>query len=105
MAERGRWREEEMSQLGSSQEKIDTIIREAREKKASDIHLSEGMPIWYRVNGRLIQAEAQIPSEEMAEESGGGDLNKKKKRECFLVIRTDDRKRSLLDLQGFRPWN
>lgn len=43
-----------MSQLGSSQEKIDTIIREAREKKASDIHLSEGMPIWYRVNGRLI---------------------------------------------------
>ena len=29
-------------------EKIDAIIREARERKASDIHISQGMPIWYR---------------------------------------------------------
>lgn len=95
MAERGRRREEEMSQLGSSQEKIDTIIREAREKKASDIHLSEGMPIWYRVNGRLIQAEAQIPSEEMAEMLT--DILSERQRKLFdagkdadFAIRTSD---------------
>ena len=84
-----------MSQLGSSQEKIDTIIREAREKKASDIHLSEGMPIWYRVNGRLIQAEAQIPSEEMAEMLT--DILSERQRKLFdagkeadFAIRTSD---------------
>lgn len=84
-----------MSQLGSSQEKIDTIIREAREKKASDIHLSEGMPIWYRVNGRLIQAEAQIPSEEMVEMLT--DILSERQRKLFdagkdadFAIRTSD---------------
>lgn len=84
-----------MSQLGSSQEKIDTIIREAREKKASDIHLSEGMPIWYRVNGRLIQAEAQIPSEEMA--AMLTDILSERQRKLFdagkdadFAIRTSD---------------
>ena len=95
MAERGRWRKEEMSQLGNSQEKIDTIIREAREKKASDIHLSEGMPVWYRVNGRLIQAETQIPSEEMAEMLT--DILSERQRKLFdtgkdadFAIRTSD---------------
>lgn len=84
-----------MSQLGSSQEKIDTIIREAREKKASDIHLSEGMPIWYRVNGRLVQAETQIPSEEMAEMLT--DILNERQRKLFdtgkdadFAIRTSD---------------
>ena len=84
-----------MSQLGSSQEKIDTIIREAREKNASDIHLSEGMPIWYRVNGRLIQAEAQIPSEEMVEMLT--DILSERQRKLFdagkdadFAIRTSD---------------
>ena len=43
----------------------DAIIREARERKASDIHISEGMPIWYRVNGRLLPAQTQM--------CGGGD--------------------------------
>lgn len=84
-----------MSQLGSSQEKIDAIIREARGKKASDIHLSEGMPIWYRVNGRLIQAETQIPSEEMAEMLT--DILSERQRKLFdagrdadFAIRTSD---------------
>ena len=43
----------------------DQIIREAREKKASDIHISEGMPIWYRVNGRLLPAQISIPTEQI----------------------------------------
>ena len=51
--------------------------------------------IWGGVVGAGI---LEIPSEEVAEESGGGDLNKKRKRERFLAIRTDSRKRSLLDL-------
>ena len=45
---------------------------------------------------RKVLLAYQSPS--FIEESGGGDLNKKRKRECVLVIRTDDRKRSLLDL-------
>ena len=45
----------------------DAIIREAREKKASDIHISEGMPIWYRVNGRLVQAQMQLSADEITE--------------------------------------
>lgn len=49
----------------SMQEKLDVIIRKAREKKASDIHLSEGMPIWYRVNGRLIQSDLEMEKQEM----------------------------------------
>lgn len=43
----------------------DAIIREARERKASDIHISEGMPIWYRVNGRLLPAQTQMSAEEI----------------------------------------
>ncbi|MFR9082714.1 MAG: type IV pilus twitching motility protein PilT [Coprococcus comes] len=92
-----------MSQLGSSQEKIDTIIREAREKKASDIHLSEGMPIWYRVNGRLIQAEAQIPSEEMVEMLT--DILSERQRKLFdagkdadFAIRTSDSHRQRVNV-------
>ena len=48
-------------------EKIDAIIREARGKKASDIHISEGMPIWYRVHGKLVPAETQMSDHETAQ--------------------------------------
>ena len=43
----------------------DAIIREAREKKASDVHISEGMPVWYRVNGKLIPAQTQLSADEI----------------------------------------
>ena len=43
----------------------DAIIREAREKKASDVHISEGMPVWYRVNGKLISAQTQLSADEI----------------------------------------
>lgn len=41
------------------------IIRDAREKGASDIHISEGMPLWYRINGRLMEAPLQPSPEEV----------------------------------------
>lgn len=47
------------------QQKIDEIICDARIKKASDIHLSEGMPIWYRIHGKLIRGEESFSDEEM----------------------------------------
>ena len=45
-------------------EQMDAIIREARSHGASDIHISEGMPIWYRVNGRLFPAETKLSEPE-----------------------------------------
>lgn len=48
-------------------EQMDAIIREARTLGASDIHISEGMPIWYRVNGRLFPAEMKLTNEETAQ--------------------------------------
>lgn len=30
---------------------IDTLIREARIRSVSDIHITEGMPVWYRIHG------------------------------------------------------
>lgn len=44
---------------------INEIIADARAKKASDIHISEGMPIWYRVNGKLRPADWQMTPEEV----------------------------------------
>lgn len=41
------------------------IIRDARKKGASDIHIFEAMPMWYRVNGRLQAAELQPSPEEV----------------------------------------
>lgn len=45
-------------------EQMDAIIREARSRGASDIHISEGMPIWYRVNGRLFPADTKLSKKE-----------------------------------------
>lgn len=35
---------------------VDTLIREARIRSVSDIHITEGMPVWYRIHGCLTQA-------------------------------------------------
>ncbi len=37
-------------------EKMDEIIRSARARSTSDIHITEGMPIWFRIHGRLAAA-------------------------------------------------
>ena len=41
------------------------IIQDDRKKGASDIHISEAMPLWYRVNGRLREAKLQPSPEEV----------------------------------------
>lgn len=38
---------------------IEELIRDARACKASDIHISEGMPVWYRVQGSLRNGNLQ----------------------------------------------
>ena len=44
--------------------RVDEVIRNARENRASDVHISEGMPVWYRIQGRLNPAETGVdPSE------------------------------------------
>lgn len=43
---------------------IEQIIMYAREKKASDIHISEGIAMRLRINGHLLSAEIQITPEE-----------------------------------------
>ena len=44
--------------------RVDEVIRNARENRASDVHISEGMPVWYRIQGRLNPAETVVvPSE------------------------------------------
>ena len=34
---------------------VDTLIREARIRSVSDIHITEGMHVWYRIHGCLTQ--------------------------------------------------
>ena len=51
--------------LENNHEIIDNLIRKAREEKASDIHISEGMPVWQRVNGHLQKAEQQMEPEQI----------------------------------------
>lgn len=46
-------------------QELDKIILAAREMKASDIHISAGMPLLFRVNGSLIQAHFQPDTDEV----------------------------------------
>lgn len=75
--------------------RIDEIIRDARARKASDIHISEGMPVWYRIQGRLT------PSDIVTDEGESGELvmalmNSDQKRkfengeDADFAIRTSD---------------
>ena len=46
--------------------RVDEVIRNARENRASDVHISEGMPVWYRIQGRLNPAETVVDPSETA---------------------------------------
>lgn len=46
---------------------IDQIILMAREAGASDIHISAGLPLLFRINGQLIKAQVQPDKEEVNE--------------------------------------
>lgn len=47
--------------------RVDEVIRNARENRASDVHISEGMPVWYRIQGRLAPAELRVTPSESGE--------------------------------------
>ena len=53
--------------MEKNHEIIDHLIRKARAEKASDIHISEGMPIWQRVNGHLQKSDWQMEPEQHKE--------------------------------------
>lgn len=40
--------------------RLEDIILEAREKKASDIHISEGLPLFFRINGKLMDSQIML---------------------------------------------
>lgn len=44
---------------------LEALIQESRQRKASDIHISEGMPIWSRVHGKLIASNYVMSDEEL----------------------------------------
>jgi twitching motility protein PilT len=46
---------------------MDQLIRLARERKSSDIHMSVGMPTFFRIHGRLQDSGVQLTSEEVKE--------------------------------------
>lgn len=44
---------------------MEQMILDARRVKASDIHVTEGMPVWYRVHGKLAKSQLQFSREEL----------------------------------------
>ena len=44
---------------------MEQLILDARRVKASDIHVTEGMPVWYRVHGKLAKSQLQFSQEEL----------------------------------------
>lgn len=50
---------------------MDEIMRDARAKEASDIHISEGMPMFYRIHGAMQQAPMQPGADETRSLLGG----------------------------------
>ena len=59
---------------------IEELIRDARACKASDIHISEGMPVWYRVQGSLRNGNLQ-PGDEEKRAMLLGMMNERQKRQ------------------------
>lgn len=59
--------------------KIDEILLLAREYEATDIYMTAGMPLQYRVNGKLLRAPIQ-PSEKEVEDTIYEILNQKKRK-------------------------
>lgn len=43
---------------------MNELIMKAREKKCSDIHISEGMPVSFRIHGQLLDSGFSFPADE-----------------------------------------
>ena len=45
---------------------IEKMIREARSKRASDIHISEGQAVYLRIDGKLIKSDVELSDDAKA---------------------------------------
>ncbi len=57
------------------------LIRDGTDKKASDIHITVGLPIVYRINGELVRMSDTVFTPEETEKIAMGILNEKTKQE------------------------
>ena len=87
---------------------IDKIIMAAREANASDIHITKGLYLLYRVKGTLVHAPMQ-PTAEETEEMLYGLLDKGQKKrleegyDIDFAIQTEDGNRQRVNV--FRTQN
>lgn len=87
---------------------LNQLIMMGREEKASDLHMSAGMPLMMRVNGKLVQTLAQ-PSADETTEMLYGLLNEKQKErlaegyDIDFAIETPDHNRQRVNV--FRQQN
>lgn len=83
---------------------IDQIILSARERGCSDIHISEGMPIFFRINGTLLEAEDMAYDDEEIKRMIIDMLSAKQKeqylegREVDFAIRSSDGNRQRVNV-------
>ena len=54
---------------------LNELLKETVEKKASDLHISAGIPPFFRIDGKLVPAELPVLSPEMCKESFYSILN------------------------------
>ncbi|MEA4849365.1 MAG: type IV pilus twitching motility protein PilT [Clostridiaceae bacterium] len=57
------------------------LIKDGTEKKASDIHITVGLPAVYRINGELVKVGSAVLTPEDTEKVAMGVLNDKQKEE------------------------
>lgn len=82
---------------------IDQIIMMARQEKASDIHMSAGMPLLFRIHGQLMLAPVN-PSKEQVDRMLLELLDEKQQKELFagydidFAIQTEDGHRQRVNI-------
>ena len=53
-----------MSAQEAGMEQMNAVVAQARDMGASDIHISEGLPLMFRINGMLVEAPVELPAEQ-----------------------------------------
>lgn len=80
---------------------IDEMILEARQRQCSDIHLSEGMPVYYRIHGTLhkaplVEEEAREMILTMLDENQKGQL--RSGRDLDFAVESSDGNRQRVNI-------
>jgi twitching motility protein PilT len=65
---------------GERMSALDRIIRNAHDMRASDVHIAPGLPVRYRVDGRLVDADDRVlepeDTEELARAAAGDEYKR-----------------------------